>query len=489
MGKGVILLVPEIALTSQIVEKIKTRFEEKVALLHYRLSDGERHDAWHKIRLGEIPIVIGARSAIFSPVKNLGLILVDEEHESSYKQTDEAPCYHARDVAVMRAKINEATIVLGSATPSLESYTNALLGKYTLSELKERADTASLPKVSIIDMRHEFAKKKGFTLFSDALLTGIEKRLAVGEQTLLFLNRRGYHTSQMCKQCSHVITCPDCDLSLTYHLGEDQLACHLCDYRLKPPPRSCPNCASDDGLKYKGAGTEMVERALHALFPELRTLRLDADTTKHKGSHELLFKQFRAGKADLLIGTQMIAKGLHFPSVTLVSVLNADAALHIPDFRSSELAFQLITQVAGRSGRGRIPGEVLIQTHLPEHTIMQTSARQDYASFYTEETATRKLFEYPPFAYLAKIILSGTSLEETRASLDNLRKVCISALPEAYQIHPVAPCGYPKVKTRYRFQFLIKGNKRIPSLGFLYQLPLKKEERLLIDIDPISTFF
>jgi primosomal protein N' (replication factor Y) len=489
LGKGVILLVPEIALTSQIVEKVKSRFEEKVALLHYRLSDGERHDAWHKIRLGEIPIVIGARSAIFSPIKNLGLILVDEEHESSYKQTEESPCYHARDVAVMRGKMAAATVVLGSATPSLESYTNALLSRYQLSELKERADTASLPKISIIDMRHEFAKKKGFTLFSDALLSGIEKRLAVGEQTLLFLNRRGYHTSQMCTQCSHVIMCPHCDLSLTYHLGDHQLACHLCDYRLAPPPRTCPECGSDSGLKYKGAGTEMVERALHALFPELRTLRLDADTTRHKGSHELLFKQFRAGKADVLIGTQMIAKGLHFPSVTLVSVLNADAALNIPDFRSSELAFQLITQVAGRSGRGRIPGEVLIQTHLPEHTIMQAAVRQDYVGFYKEEAATRKLFEYPPFAYLAKIVLSGTSSEETHTSLEEMRKLCIRTLPASYQIHPTAPCGYPKVKTRYRFQFLIKGKERIPSLAFLSAFPLKTSERLLIDIDPLSTFF
>jgi primosomal protein N' (replication factor Y) len=487
LNRGVILLVPEIALTSQIVEKLKGRFATKVALLHHRLSDGERHDAWHKIRNGITPIVIGARSAIFSPVPNLGLILVDEEHESSYKQTDEMPCYHARDVAVMRGKLSSATVVLGSATPSFESYLNALNGKYTLTTLKQRAEKATLPQILLIDMQREFAKKKGFTLFSDPLLTAIEKRLQLGEQSLLFLNRRGYHTAQVCSSCAHVIQCPNCDTNLTYHLGENLLACHLCDHRLSPPPRSCPECHNHESFKYKGAGTEMVERALHAIFPEIRTLRLDADTTRHKGSHQLLFKQFRAGKADLLIGTQMIAKGLHFPSVTLAAILNADASLTIPDFRSSEQVFQLITQVAGRAGRGALPGEVLIQTQMPDHPVIQAAMKQDYAAFYAQETEVRKLFDYPPFTYLVKVTLTGPSSPATLAAAQQLRTLTIQELPSHFQILPVVPCGHAKVKGNHRFQFLIKGPKRLPSLAFLK--PPGPPLRLLLDIDPLSTFF
>lgn len=489
LGKGAILLVPEIALTSQIVEKLKGRFKEKVALLHHKLSEGEKHDAWLHIKNRVVPIVIGARSAIFSPIPNLGLIIVDEEHEASYKQTDEAPCYHARDVAIVRAKLSNATIVLGSATPSLESYYNSQKGKYTLSTLLQRADSASLPRITIVDMQREFEKKKGFALFSDPLLSAIQKRLSLGEQTLLFLNRRGYHTAQMCLQCSHTIECPDCDVSLTYHLGENVLACHLCGYKLSPPPRSCPSCHSENTFKYKGAGTEMVERALHALFPELRTLRLDADTTRHKGSHEQLFKQFRAGKADLLIGTQMVAKGLHFPSVTLVGVLNADAPLSIPDFRASEQTFQLLTQVAGRAGRGTLQGEVFIQTQMPEHPIIRAAAAQDYDTFYKQEIESRNLFDYPPFTKLMKIILSGVSLEETQDTIEQIRLLCIHNLPQEFQVHPAIPCGHAKVKARHRFQFLIKGSKRVPPLDFLSLLPLKKHQKLLIDIDPLSTFF
>lgn len=488
MGKGVIVLVPEIALTSQIVEKLRSRFEEKVALLHHRLSEGEKHDAWRKIKSGDVPLVIGARSAIFSPVKDLGLVIVDEEHEASYKQTDEAPCYHARDVAVMRSKFASATIVLGSATPALESYYNALHGKYTLSTLQMRADKAAMPKITLVDMQREFEKKKGFTLFSDLLLSGIEKRLKLGEQMVLFLNRRGYHTAQLCTQCSHVIECPECDVSLTYHLGEKHLACHLCDYRLSPPPRCCPKCGSENTFKYKGAGTELVERSLHAIFPELRTLRLDADTTRHKGSHDQLFKQFRSGKADLLIGTQMIAKGLHFPSVTLVGVLNADAALMIPDFRASELVFQLITQVSGRAGRGELPGEVVIQTHMPDHTIIQAAARQDYEGFYAQEIESRSLFEYPPFARLIKLMLSGADEEDTKECAEKLRAFCIKHLGSQFEIHPVIPCGHAKVKSRFRFQFIIKGKQRA-ALEFLSQFPLKSTVKLLIDVDPLSTFF
>lgn len=492
LEKGVVFLVPEIALTSQMIERLKGRFQEKIAILHHRLSDGERFDAWHQMRDGNALIAIGARSAVFSPIQHLGLIIVDEEHEASYK-SGEAPSYHARDVAVMRGKIAGATVILGSATPSLESCYNAKQGKYRLSILKARADSATLPAVKIIDMREEFSKNKGFTLFSSALLEGIKQRVEVGEQVILFLNRRGYHTSRVCTHCSHVIQCPDCDINLTYHLGDNVLACHLCDYRLSPPPKACPACHFEGTLKYKGAGTEMVERALHAILPDIRTLRLDADTTRHKGSHEVLFKSFRAGKADVLIGTQMIAKGLHFPQVTLVGVLNADGSLQIPDFRASETVFQLLTQVSGRSGRGALSGEVLIQTHLPDHTIIELAKAQDYEGFYAQEIALREMFHYPPFTHLAKLTFSGKDPRAVRERASSMRSALIAELPSTFEILPVVPCGRAKIKQQWRFQLIIRAQK----LGALQKLlqgretkETKEEEcHISIDIDPLSTFF
>ncbi|MGE3533967.1 MAG: primosomal protein N' [Parachlamydiales bacterium] len=493
LNKGVIFLVPEIALTSQTIERLRSRFKEKIAVLHHRLSEGERHDAWHQIHQAKAPIVIGARSAIFSPVPRLGLIIVDEEQESSYKQTEESPSYHARDVAVMRAKLSNATVVLGSATPSFESYQNALTGKYRLSTLKQRADSAQLPEIQIVDMQVEFQKAKSFTLFSEPLINEMKKRLEIGEQTILFLNRRGYHTSQMCPRCSHVIECPHCDVSLTFHLNENILACHLCDYRLSPPPRTCPNCKSEEGLKFKGAGTEMVERALHAILPEVRTLRLDADTTRHKGSHEMLFKQFRSGKADVLIGTQMIAKGLHFPSVTLVGVLNADGNLQIPDFRASEQVFQLITQVSGRSGRGAMAGKVIIQTRMPEHPVMALAANQNYEEFFSQEIEVRKLFTYPPFSHLIKLTFSSEVETLCRSTAQKFRETLISSAPPHCEVLPIVPCGHAKVKGRHRFQFLIKAEKfaqLLQTIDTLRQDPmLPQKVRLSIDVDPLSTFF
>lgn len=492
LEKGAILLVPEIALTTQTLERLSSRFEKKIAILHHRLSDGERRDVWHNIRASNHRIVVGARSAIFSPVRNLGLIIVDEEHESSYKHSDDAPCYHARDVAVMRGKLSHAAVVLGSATPSLESYHNAKKGKYILSSLTARADLASMPATKIIDMRLEHGKRGRFTLFSEAILNGIKKRTDAGEQSLLFLNRRGFHTAQLCTKCAYVMNCPHCDTTLTYHLGESLLACHLCDYRLSPVPKSCPQCNNPDGLKYKGAGTEQVEKALHAIFPGIRTLRLDADTTRHKGSHDRLFKQFRSGKADVLIGTQMIAKGLHFPMVTLVGVLNADSSLNIPDFRASEHAFQLITQVSGRSGRGALSGEVILQTHMPDSDTILLAAAQDYETFYAKEIEVRAAFDYPPFSHFVKLTFSGKDEKRTLEAASQVRTACIRLLPSDLELHPVTPCGHPKVKDRYRFQFLIKG-KKVFSLASLFEkaiIPVKnKDIRVLIDVDPTSTFF
>lgn len=492
-NRGTIMLVPEISLTAQTIERFRSRFKEKIAILHHRLSQGERNDEWHHIRDGRAKIVIGARSAIFSPVVNLGLIIVDEEHENSYKQSDMTPCYQARDVAVMRGKLTGSTVVLGSATPSLESYYNSHCGKYTLSILSQRADVATLPKVTIVDMRKEFEKTKGWTSFSEQLLNGIEKRQKSGEQTILFLNRRGYHTVLRCQKCQNSVKCSHCDLPMTFHLGDNCLSCHLCHFQYTPPPKKCPSCEAEDPLKFRGVGTEQIERALHAIFPSIRTLRIDADTTKHKGSHQKLLRDFGSGKADVLIGTQMIAKGLHFPEVTLVGVLNSDAGLNIPDFRASENVFQLITQVSGRSGRGVLPGEVIIQTTLPDNEIIQHAARQDYMAFYQEEIAIRELFGYPPFRHLAKFLFSGKKAEHTLKTAENMRQVLIKNLPHQFDFHPIVPCGYAKVKDLFRYQFLLRGpqmallNKAIQDLEKKYPLP--NDVKLFVDVNPASTFF
>jgi primosomal protein N' (replication factor Y) len=487
-GKSIIFLVPEIALTSQTIERLRSRFLQKLAILHYQLSVGEKRDAWHNIAANSTPIVIGARSAVFSPACRLGLIIVDEEHESSYKQAEESPRYHARDIAVMRAKLNQATVILGSATPSLESYQNTFLDKYHLNTLSKRADKAHLPQIQIIDMRPQYQKAKGFTLFSEILIEKIKQKIALGEQILLFLNRRGYHTSQLCLNCSYMVSCPHCDISLTFYLKENQFRCHLCDFYLLPP-KSCPKCHAEGQLKFKGVGTELVERSLKALLPEARTLRIDRDTTRHKGSHELLLKQFRTGKADVLIGTQMIAKGLHFPLVTLVGVLMADSNLQIPDFRASETTFQLLTQVAGRSGRGSLLGEVIIQTLLPEHMILSLAQQQDFEGFFAQEIQTRRLFSYPPFTRLVKLIFSGKIESQVVEYAEKIRKDLMRKLINNCEVLPLIACGHAKIKDMFRYQFLIKAKKLIPILPQLHQIPQHKEIKLSIDVDPLSTFF
>lgn len=493
LGKSTIMLVPEISLTTQTIERFRSRFPEQIAILHHRLSEGERRDEWHKIREGKAKIVVGARSAIFSPVVNVGLIIVDEEHEQSYKQNDISPCYQARDVAVMRGKLAQAAVVLGSATPSLESYYNAQKGKYELSVLHKRADVATLPEVTIVDMKKEYDRAKGLTNFSELLLNGIEKRQKQGEQVILFLNRRGYHTTLLCQDCSKVVKCAHCEVPLTFHLGDNHLACHLCGYQLSPPPKECPSCHGHKPLKFRGAGTEQVERALHAIFPDIRTLRIDADTTRHKGSHQKLLRDFGTGKADVLIGTQMIAKGLHFPEVTLVGVLNSDSGLNIPDFRASETIFQLITQVAGRSGRGVMRGEVIIQTSMPDNPTIQHAAKQDYVGFYQEEIAVREFFSYPPFAHLAKLTFSGPQAEQTLQTAQALRENLIKYLPAHFEFHPVIPCGYAKIKDLYRYQFLIRGPSMNPLNQALEkiqsQLILPRTIKVFVDINPSSTFF
>ena len=488
--RGVVMLVPEIALTQQTIERFKSRFHEKIAILHHRISDGKRKEAWDKIKDGSISIVIGARSAIFSPIQNLGLIIVDEEHEPSYKQQDESPTYHARDIAVVRGKNNHATVILGSATPSLESYYNAAQGKYILNKLSCRHNNATLPTVEIIDMKREFDKAKRVTLFSDKLLAELQKCQKNGEQAILFLNRRGYHTNLQCLSCGESVKCPHCDTSLTFHKQEARLACHLCGYEMKPSA-SCPSCNAHAMMKFSGMGTEKVEVALRAILPDIRTIRIDRDSTKHKGSLEMLLKDFRTGKADVLIGTQMVAKGLHFPDVTLVGVLNCDTQLHLPDFRSQENIFQLITQVSGRAGRGELAGKVLLQTQLPEHETLLFAKNHDFEGFYKEEIEVRRHFFFPPFSRIVKIIFTANSEKKAQLQAEQYHAAVQQVIPEALTLHPVTPSGHPKVKDSYRFQFLIRGKSCPEILAVLHRAEQSLATTItrFIDVDPTTTFF
>jgi primosomal protein N' (replication factor Y) len=490
MEKSVILLVPEIALTVQTIERLKGRLQIPIAILHSRLSHGEKLDAWKSIHSGKIKVVVGARSAIFSPVQNLGLIIVDEEQESSYKSSDEMPCYNGRDVAIMRAKICKAVALLGSATPSLESYHNAEIGKYELLKLTTRPKGSELPKVTIVDMLDE-RETADHPYFSNTLLNKMIERASKGEQTILFLNRRGTYSLLKCQKCDYVAECPHCDQNLTFHRSEHTLSCHLCGFCLSPPPIICPKCKSSETFKFRSPGTDQIERSLKAMFPSLRLLRIDGDTTRKKGSHDELFKEFKAGKADVLIGTQMIAKGLHFPSVTLVGVLNSDGALSIPDFRSHENVFSLMTQVAGRSGRSHLPGEVVIQTRSKDHPIIEAASQEDYLSFYRREIEGRKLFDYPPFTHLIKCMVTGEEEKETFEFGKKIRAYLIERLPGIYTLTPLVPAGTAKIKDRYRFQFLLKGKnplKASAELKALYEEKRPKGISFLIDVDPRETY-
>ncbi len=488
-NKSAILLVPEISLTSQTIERFRSRFSQKIAILHHRRSLGERSTAWSMLKDKQAMIAIGARSAIFCPAQNLGLIIVDEEHDGSYKQHEETPCYQARDVAIMRGHLEGCPVILGSATPSIESRYNCEIGKYKLHRLTARATSATLPKLAIVDMKRALEQTGGFSHFSPQLLDAIKLRIEKGEQTLLFLNRRGFHRMQMCKGCNHILKCPHCDLALTFHKQADHLRCHLCDFK-REIGRECPECRGNSTLEFKGFGTEHVERSLHAVFPEVRTLRMDRDTTKQKNSHEELFKQFRAHKADVLIGTQMIAKGFHFPSVTLVGILNADATLTIPDFRAPEQLFQLITQVAGRSGRSELPGEVILQTFLPEHPTLHLAASQDYEAFFSSQIQERREFGYPPFCHLIKLLFSSTNPQEALSAAEKAHAhILKEGLPPGAHLLPVSPAGHPKIKDFYRFQFVIKCLKIRELHTSLGGVDAPRGVSVNIDVDPVSIFF
>ena len=489
LGKSALVLVPEIALTPQTVEHFRARFVgQKVgaAVLHSHLSTGERHDQWQHIRAGRARIVIGARSAVFAPLEDLGLIVVDEEHEHSYKQ-EESPHYHARDVAVMRGHLERVAVLLGSATPSLESHHHAAEGKYRLVELLQRVEDIQMPVIHILDLR---TTKKGEppVLVAPRLVEAIRARLDRHEQSILFLNRRGYSSFLQCPQCGHSEMCPNCSVSLTFHRGADRLRCHLCDFS-GPVPPACPQCGHAP-YKYSRSGTEKVEDALKSAFPTARIARMDSDNMRGKDAYAKTLGDFADGKIDLLVGTQMIAKGLHFPRVTCVGVINADLALQIPDFRASERVFQLLMQVAGRSGRGQVRGEVFVQTRVPFHPAIQFARHHDYAGFAQQELECRRSLHFPPYERCLLVSARGRSEEKTLFVLEQLMKeIARLDLPETELMDP-APAPIARIEERYRFQVLLRTRRIMAVVPRLRPLFLDRnwpdDIRIVLDVDPVD---
>ena len=487
MGKTAIVLVPEISLTPQMTERFIARFGDKVAILHSGLSNGEKYDEWRKVERGEAQVVVGARSAIFAPLKDIGVIIIDEEHEASYKQ-DSNPRYHARDVAILRAQYNQAALVLGSATPSLESRARAGKGVYQHLRLTKRANPlASVPQVQLIDFR-DYIGQNETSNFTPPLIEAIRDRLDKKEQVVLMLNRRGYSSFVMCRECGTVDTCPNCDISLTLHMNTKTMNCHYCGFS-KEIPHVCPNCQSRS-IRYYGTGTQKAYDELAELFQEARILRMDVDTTRKKGSHQALLEQFGNGEADILLGTQMIAKGLDFPNVTLVGVLNADTALNLPDFRSSERTFQLLTQVAGRAGRAEKAGQVLIQSYNPQHYAIRFAKDQDYEGFYAYEMGIRRQLGYPPYYFTIGITLSHKKEEEVLRRAYEVMEILRSGLSDASIILGPTPKPIARTHNLYHYQILIKyrlEDKLASTLNqvlALTQLRENSELRLSIDHEP-----
>lgn len=487
-GRSALMLVPEISLTPQMVQRVKERFGKDVAMLHSALSDGERYDEWRRIERKEAKVVVGARSAIFAPLDDLGLIIIDEEHEASYKQED-MPRYQARDVALWRGKYHNCPVVLGSATPDLATRARAQKGVYQQLNLTKRINGSSLPQVTLVDMR-EAVKTAPAPDFSQILLDQITERLARKEQVVLMLNRRGYSSFVLCRDCGFVLKCPNCDVSLTLHMDTHSMKCHYCGHEEAIPNR-CPSCDSKK-IRYYGTGTQKVQAELEKLLPEARILRMDVDTTRKKGAHERLLAKFGAHEADILLGTQMIAKGLDFPDVTLVGVLNADTSLSLPDYRSSERTFQLLTQVSGRAGRADKTGQVVIQTYNPEHYAIQLACRQDYEQFFFYEMNLRHLNNYPPYYYTIKITVSAKSEAEAAKESFAIKKgldQCLS--PQALVLGPT-PSSILKIKNRFYYQLVIK-YKQEPALEkYLQDLLLqsqsgeKKGIMVVIDREPVN---
>ena len=480
LGKTSIILVPEISLTPQMIGRFQERFGDKIAALHSALNDGEKYDEWRRIARGEASIVIGARSAIFAPLKNIGVIIIDEEHSDSYKQSDPSPRYHARDVSLLRSKYHNCPVVFGSATPSLESMARAIKGVYKLVELPHRVNGKSLPKVNIIDMNQEIKKIKGH--FSLELIKSIRERLDRDEQVILLLNRRGYSSFVTCKNCGFTFKCPHCDITLTYHKSSDTLRCHYCGYGEKVY-KKCPEC-KEESLNNLGVGTQKVEEELNELFDDAKVLRMDFDTTSRKGKHEEMIKLFKEGKYDILLGTQMVAKGLDFSNVTLVGVINADTSLNIPDFRSSENTFSLLSQVAGRSGRQKKEGLVIIQTFNPEHYAISFTKNHDYLSFYKKEMLIRKTLKYPPYYYLCNIRIKG---KDSSYILNEALKIKRSLERNLSNMIILGPSGASvfKVNDIYRYNLIIK-YKYIDNLYEILNKIVdhyKINSKLKVDID------
>jgi primosomal protein N' (replication factor Y) len=485
LGKRGIVLVPEIALTPQTIERFASRFPHKVAVLHSKLSLGEQFDEWRRIRDGEFDVVIGSRSAIFAPQPDLGLIVIDEEHEWTYKQHDKSPRYHARDVAIKLAELTGAVIILGSATPDVETFYHAQKGDYRLLELSERVtpgEGSPLPQVEVVDLRQEL-KAGNRSLFSRSLSQATTKAVTNGEQVILFLNRRGAATFIQCRSCGFVLRCKRCEVALTYHSTQDVLVCHQCNYRTSVP-QICPQCLSRR-IKFLGIGTQKLEQETSFTFPQAKLLRWDSDVTRGKHSHEEVLGKFRAHEADILIGTQMIAKGLDLPLVTLVGVINADTGLNLPDFRAGERTFQLLSQVAGRAGRSTLGGQVIIQTYSPEHYAIKAAAKHDYSLFYNQEITYRRQLHNPPFSQLASLVYSHTNEALCRREAERMKRLLVEERDSrgiaALSLIGPAPAFIHKLRGRYRWQIILRGSE---LFTFLLQIPIP--QGWVVDIDLVG---
>ncbi len=488
-GRSAILLVPEIGLTPAMAADLHQIFGDEVAILHSGLSDDERAEQWKRIRNGDSHIVVGTRSAVFAPVEDLALIVVDEEHDHSYKQ-EEMPRYHARDVAVMRAKMSNAAVVLGSATPSLETYYNAVQGKYKLLELPERIEKRPLPEVEVLDMREEFQRTRKDEPLSHKLMAEIGERLTRGEQVMVLLNRRGYSAFVLCRGCGESVQCKNCAIAMTYHKREHRLLCHYCGY-MRPAPKTCPKCGSEF-VQYLGTGSEKLEHILHGLFPQARIARLDRDTVRGRDDFERMLTALQSGEIDLLVGTQMIAKGHDVANVTLVGVVGSDAALSFPDFRAAERTFQLLTQVAGRAGRGDTPGRVVLQTFFPDHYAIQFAAAHDYHGFYEKEIRFRSWMHYPPFNAVSNVLIRSHKLEEALAWSGILGKWFHSTRLDGVRVMGPAAAAIVRLKTEYRYHFLLKSpsRERMNSVlrAMLEHAVAQKIPRnnVVVDVDALS---
>lgn len=488
-GGDAVVLVPEISLTPQTVLRFRARFGEQVSVLHSGLTDGERFDEWMKVHAGKVRIAVGARSALFAPFRNLKLIIVDEEHETSYKQS-EAPRYNARDVAVVRGRMEGAVVVLGSATPSMESYRNALEGKYRLAVMPERCDpSVFLPEVHVADMRLEANEEEKIPFFSKELISAVRERLSRKEQCILFLNKRGYSRQMQCDACGFVPACENCSVAYTYHRRNESLVCHYCGDVL-PAPERCPQCGSDQ-IRYSGAGTERIESLALKLFPNARIVRMDSDTMSHPAMYEKVLGAFRRGELDILIGTQMIAKGLDFPNVTLVGVMNADTGLMLPDFRAQERGFQLLEQVAGRAGRGFTPGLVIIQTFSPFNPAIECARTHDYRAFFDDELVIRKDLNFPPFTHLTALHFEGDDPSEIMSAASSLVSRLRAAFPDSVEISDPAPAPIERMKGKCRWMSLARGANAPPFRARLREeaMAWRRNVRNVVfyaDVDAIS---